>query len=76
MSATRFNRHIGNKKWQAFRWRAKLDPGVKLPDIPTRQRKRAARRKAALAYMLENWGGESRRTRRSMAFTLAKRDKT
>lgn len=84
MSANRFNRHIGNKKGQALRWRA-AKPLAGLPDVMTRQRKRAAHRKAALAFMYQQHGvsirqdsigyhgGEPRRIMRAMAFTLAKR---
>lgn len=60
MSATRFSRHIGHEKT--------LGP---LPDVLTRQRKRAARRKAALKFINDRWGGEPRRIKRAMAFRLA-----
>ena len=74
MSLSRFNRHIGNKKGQAFRWRAWRDKTLgPLPDVMTRQRKRAARRAAALAFIYQKWGGESRRMIRAMAFRLATR---
>jgi hypothetical protein len=73
MSQSRFNRHIGNKKGMALRWRSKFEPGVVPEDKLTRQRKRALRRLGALIFINENYGPEPRRIRRSMAFMLAKR---
>jgi hypothetical protein len=79
MSKTRFNRHIGNKKGMALRWRASREKHLgPLPDIATRQRRRAERRKRVWAGMsrenvlCDEHGIIPRRIRRSMAFKRAK----
>lgn len=76
MSVSRFNRHIGRKQGMALRWRASREKHLgPLPEVQTRQRIRATRRKEALKHITELYGGELRRIRRAMAFVLAKRER-
>lgn len=63
-----------NRFHRKYDWKA---PVCKLPDflgnIPTRQQRRALRRKLAFQSITERFGGELRSKRREMAFILAKR---
>ncbi len=79
-AANRFNRHIGNKKGQALRWRATRDTSLgPITERLTRQARRMIAR--AKAWSLMSWGNAlisaegiiPRRIRRSMALELAKR---
>ena len=71
MSKSRFNRHKP--------WHAKLEPGVVLPNVTTRQRLRASDRAGAWGSMSgenalrDEHGIIPRRKRREMALALAKR---
>lgn len=51
-------------------WKAE---GPTVQNKPTRQQRRAYKRKQALGVINGEYGGEPRRIRRAIAFTLAKR---
>lgn len=59
-----------NRGREYWRWKASGGP---YPNKPSRQQRRAYKRKQALGVITGEYGGEPRRIRRAIAFTLAKR---